>query len=459
MGAVSAAHVEARGLVAALKVLSPELAREPGFLPRFDREIEALSQLNHPNIVRFYEAGQQDGTSYYAMEYVEGEDFEQQLLARGKLPWHEVLDAALQVCPALKHAHDRGIIHRDLKPPNLLRTPAGIVKLTDFGIAKIFAGRQLTSTGGVVGTADYLSPEQAAGKQATKRSDLYSLGVVLYTLLTGRTPFSGDTSAELLHKHLYAQFDAPIKIVPEIPHGLDAIVCQLLEKDPDKRPPDALVLHRELDRLRRRLERKARATELDRPTGQTLTDNGAPGEPVSNPGPATLVSRWMRAELRQQHEGNAFSRWLNKPWVLVTLFTLCVGIIVWRLWLNPVRTDNDVARAPAASETERFYKRGLRLRQEGDGEAARRMWQSLVDAYGAVPEEKHWVGLAREGLDQLTASSAHRQRPESFDLALKKAGDYESEGKKDEAAKIRLGLRELYRDDPARLKQIDSKQR
>src|SRR5205814_186190 len=123
-----------------------------------------------------------------------------------RVPWSEVLDAALQICPALKHAHDHGVIHRDLKPPNLLRTSTGIIKLTDFGIAKVFAGRQLTNTGGVVGTAEYLSPEQATGKQASKRSDLYSLGAVMYALLVGKTPFTGATTAELLHKHIYARF-------------------------------------------------------------------------------------------------------------------------------------------------------------------------------------------------------------------------------------------------------------
>src|SRR5262249_13901552 len=155
--------------------------------------------------------------------------FEQILHRQGRVPWPDVLDAALQICPALKHAHDRGIIHRDLKPPNLLRTLEGVIKLTDFGIAKLFAAQQLTSTGGVVGTAEYLSPEQAAGKIATKRSDLYCLGVVLYTLLTGRTPFEGLTAADLLHKHLYGQFDRPQALVPDLPHDLDDIVCQLLE--------------------------------------------------------------------------------------------------------------------------------------------------------------------------------------------------------------------------------------
>ncbi len=222
------------------------MAVESGFLARFQREIEILRQLDHPNIVRFRESGQQDTQYYFVMEYVPGPSFETLLTQQRRLPWPEVLDLACQIAPALKHAHDRGIIHRDLKPSNLLRAPtdknspdsAGLVKLTDFGIASVFASPHLTVTGGVVGTAEYLSPEQAAGKPVTRRSDLYSLGVVLYTLLTGRTPFVGD-ALDLLHKHRFAQFDRPVRLVPEVPHELDGIVCHLLEKDPANRPGDS----------------------------------------------------------------------------------------------------------------------------------------------------------------------------------------------------------------------------
>src|SRR6059058_6081342 len=175
------------------------------------------------------------------MEYVEGQSLEEILLEQGRLGWKEVLDIALQICPALKHVHDHGIIHRDIKPPNILITPDGVVKLTDFGIAKVFASTHLTATGGIVGTAEFLSPEQAAGKIVGRRSDLYCFGCVLYALLTGRPPFGGKTYVELLHKHRYGQFDRPQKVVPEIPYEIDEIVCQLLEKDPEKRPHDALV--------------------------------------------------------------------------------------------------------------------------------------------------------------------------------------------------------------------------
>ena len=179
MGCVYLAHREpADGAPAraAVKVLAAELATEAGFQERFQREIDILSQLDHPHIVRFYESDITDGRYWYAMEHVPGPSLEEVREKRGRLPWQEVLDVALQVTPALKHAHDRGIIHRDIKPSNLLRVEAGeaagTVKLTDFGIARLFASNHMTVTGAVVGTAEYLSPEQAMGKPVTKRSDL-----------------------------------------------------------------------------------------------------------------------------------------------------------------------------------------------------------------------------------------------------------------------------------------------
>src|SRR5262245_59487192 len=150
MGRVYLAQEEIGGRQAALKVLAAELAQDAGFLHRFQREIEALSRLDHPGLVRFYESGLENGLYFYAMEYVEGENLEGLLLEQGRLPWKDVLDIALQICPALKHVHDHGVIHRDLKPPNILRATGGQIKLTDFGIAKVFASTHLTATGGVV---------------------------------------------------------------------------------------------------------------------------------------------------------------------------------------------------------------------------------------------------------------------------------------------------------------------
>lgn len=244
-------HVET-GKQAAVKVLPASLAREDGFVERFKREIVSMQQLKSPHIVEFYESGNEGDTYYYAMEYVEGETLTARLKRDKRLPWPEVIDLSLQICRALKAAHNSGIIHRDLKPSNLMISRDGTVKLTDFGVAQVFASQKLTVTGGIVGTAEYMSPEQAKGQRATKKSDLYSLGAVMYVMLTGRPPFSGKTSLDVIHKHQFAQFDRPALIATDMPRQLDDIVCKLLEKDPDQRYPDAYVLSLRLAEVQKR---------------------------------------------------------------------------------------------------------------------------------------------------------------------------------------------------------------
>ena len=240
MGRVYLAQEELTGKHAALKILAAELAQEVGFLHRFQREIETLSQARPSQYCTLLRIGLRERPLLLRDGICRGpEPGTASRKARQRFPWQDVLNIAMQVAPALRHVHDHGIIHRDIKPSNLILNTAGDIKLTDFGIAKVFASNHLTATGGIVGTAEFLSPEQAAGKLVGKRSDLYCLGCVLYMLLTGRTPFTGNSYVELLHKHRYGQFDRPLKFVPDLPVEIDEMVCQLLEKDPDKRPRDA----------------------------------------------------------------------------------------------------------------------------------------------------------------------------------------------------------------------------
>jgi serine/threonine-protein kinase len=489
---------------AAIKVLAPDLAQETGFLRRFQREIDALSLLNHPNIVHFYDSGAADGHYYYAMEYVAGQNFDQLLHEKGRLPWKEVLDLALQVCPALKHAHDHGIIHRDIKPPNLLRTNTGLVKLTDFGIAKVFAGKQLTATNTLVGTAEYLSPEQAAGKPVTNRSDLYSLGIVLYTLLVGHPPFEGESVLSLLHKHRFSQFDPPDKILPEIPHDLSEIVCQMLEKDPVDRPHDGLVLQRMLERVRRKYERKEQFTVI-RPLGETQAETEEVEEEVDSPGPATLMSRLMRQELTSQKQGGPVAQFFNRPIVIITLLLVCIGLIAWKAWprskpdpqamfeqgaflmtsddpadwnrarndyfdrLDPRQLDDkqqeeldhfrqmindrDARRrahprtGDSAGEAQHFYDLGQRLYLAGDPVGARRVWQNLILSFEEVEAEAFWVRLAKQGLADLDSRAPLEHRWDSVNRALERARRLRDEGKRKAAEAIWRGIEDLYQGD------------
>ena len=252
MGTVYLGTHRETGQQAAIKVLPASLAREEGFVERFKREIASMEKLKSPHIVEFYESGNDGDTYYYSMEYVDGETLTARLKRDKRIPWQEVIDYSLQICRALKAAHNTGIIHRDLKPSNLMIASDGTIKLADFGVAQVFASQKLTITGGIVGTAEYMSPEQAKGQRATKQSDLYSLGAVMYVMLTGRPPFSGKSSLDVIHKHQFGVFDRPGLIATDMPRQLEEIVCKLLEKDPEKRFPDSYVLSLRLAEVQKR---------------------------------------------------------------------------------------------------------------------------------------------------------------------------------------------------------------
>jgi serine/threonine-protein kinase len=234
---------------AAVKLLSANLAQEEGFRDRFEAEIETLRKLNHPNIVRLFGFGEQDGHLFYAMELIAGNSLEAELGKGRRFDWREVVRIAVDICKALRHAHDRGIIHRDIKPGNLLLAADGQVKIADFGIARFFGNSKLTVAGSIIGTAEYMAPEQAAGKPVEPRSDLYSLGAVMYVLLARRPMFKGKSLHDLIHKQ---QFEIPEplrRFNAEVPVELERLISQLLEKEPDRRMPNAMILGRFLEAM------------------------------------------------------------------------------------------------------------------------------------------------------------------------------------------------------------------
>jgi serine/threonine-protein kinase len=186
---------------------------------------------------------------FYAMELVEGTSLEEELQSGRRFDWQKVTHVGIQISRALKHAHDSGVIHRDIKPANLLLTSTGDVKLSDFGIAKFFGATGLTSDGGVPGTAEYMAPEQADGRPVTHRSDLYSLGGVLYALLAGRPPFRARSIPEMLQLQRFAEPEPVQRLCPDVPKELASIVAQLLEKDPERRIVSAMILGRRLEAM------------------------------------------------------------------------------------------------------------------------------------------------------------------------------------------------------------------
>jgi serine/threonine protein kinase len=245
MGFVYAAHHEDTDEVVAVKMLSIGFADDENFRNRFSLEIETLKQLHHDNIVEIFGFGEQDGTLFYSMELVDGPSLYETLKSEGPVAWRDVVRMTIEICHALKHAHDRGVIHRDLKPSNLIVSQSGSVKLVDFGIARLFGSTQLTADHAIVGTADYMSPEQAEGQRPTVRSDLYSLGAVMYALLSGNPPFSSPSIAQVIHRLLHDPPPSLIDAKLDVPPELNQIVGQLLSKSPDDRVPTPLaVIHR-----------------------------------------------------------------------------------------------------------------------------------------------------------------------------------------------------------------------
>ena len=250
MGTVFSAVTDVTGERTAVKVLSSAHdGREEGFHDRFAAEIDSLRTLRHPNIVRILGYGDEEDCRYYVMELVEGQSMQEALDAGRRYTWQEAVRYGIQITKALKHAHDHGIIHRDIKPANLLLAPEGVVKLSDFGIAKQFGNAGMTADGGVIGTAEYMAPEQADGRPVTNRADLYSFGGVLFNLLTGRPPFRAKNLMEMLQLQRFAEPDPVNRLNPAVPRELSDLVAHLLQKDPTKRPPTALVVSRQLEAI------------------------------------------------------------------------------------------------------------------------------------------------------------------------------------------------------------------
>src|SRR6266498_564951 len=231
----------------AVKVLAESLAGDEAFRRRFVREARLAARLSHPNVVRAYDAGEEaDGRPYIVMEHVEGETLADVLEERGRLPADEAVGLTLQACKGLAHAHAAGLVHRDVKPQNLLLRTDGTLKIADFGIARAAEATALTQAGTVLGTAAYLSPEQAAGEEVTAAADVYSLGAVLYELLTGRPPYEFDSLAELAAKQTEAAIAPVGELAPEVPQRLEDVVMRCLARNPAYRPASAEELAREL---------------------------------------------------------------------------------------------------------------------------------------------------------------------------------------------------------------------
>jgi serine/threonine protein kinase len=313
MGEVYLARDRVLGRDVALKVLRKQYAGDEEFAERFKREAMSVASLSHPNIVQVYDRGEtEEGASYIAMEYVPGGTLKERISMEGPLEAADAAGLGAQVAEALGAANDRGMVHRDIKPQNVLLAARGGAKVADFGIARSGSSATISRTGSVMGTAGYMSPEQALGKPATPKSDLYSLGVVLYEALTGELPYTADNPIAVSMKHVNEPLRAPIELNPRIPKGMNALVTKLLAKDPEDRYADADELADDLWRVNRGLE----------PVSAGVGRKQGPGTQRT-----AVASPNVTSELRRPRTGPVpYRRRRRLPWLLIALAAILFAL-------------------------------------------------------------------------------------------------------------------------------------
>jgi serine/threonine-protein kinase len=323
MANVYLAQDEHLGRRVAIKILDDRHARDEQFIERFRREAQHAAGLSHPNIVSIYDRGEAEGTYYIAMEYVEGRTLKELLVARGPSPLGIAIDYTRQILSALRFAHRNGIVHRDIKPHNVIVDGEGRVKVMDFGIARAGAASQMTEAGSIIGTAQYLSPEQARGAPVDQTSDLYSTGIVLYELLTGTVPFTGETPVEIAMKHLSQVPEPPSTHRPDVPRDLDYVALRALAKDPADRYHSAEEMDSDLERIGRGIGVSAETAEAAT-TVLAATDLG---ETATTVRPATTYTPGRYYEYDEPPRRRSI--W---PWLLGILLVALALVGGWFAW-------------------------------------------------------------------------------------------------------------------------------
>ncbi len=319
MATVFRARRLADGEVVALKVLREQFASDAEFIERFEREAKAVAALTHPHMVRVYDSGRDGDVHFIAMEYIEGENLKAHIRRHGRLEPQRALEIAAQVCDALDYAHARGVVHRDVKPQNILLTPDGRVKVTDFGIARALSSATITQTGTVLGSVQYLSPEQAQSGTVGRAADIYSLGVVLYEMVSGQLPFEGDSPIAIALAHVNQPPPTPRSVVPTLPLRVEGIILLALAKSPTRRYRSAAEMRGDLVG-RTELWRNVRPEALLEHTPPTVVLS--PGALRRRRSPALFAGVALLAVLGALWSGwRAFSSYLVVPEVTVPSFT------------------------------------------------------------------------------------------------------------------------------------------
>jgi len=347
--------------VVAVKILREQFASDREFVERFRLEALSAASFNHQNVVNIYDVGEDDGVYYIVMEHVEGETLKEIIRRRGRIPEREAVEIAIQIAEGLGAAHRRNLVHRDIKPHNILITDDGAVKVTDFGIARASSAVSLTQTGTVIGSVHYFSPQQARGEAVDSASDIYSLGVVLFEMLTGRLPYTGESPVAVALKHIQEEPPHVRSIAPDVSIEVDRLVAKMMSKEKEHRPASTAILLKELDAVRRALPDRAPESTMD-VAGDTQV------MPALGDDEKTLVRRLGEDEIgmprpRQKPEKRRKRRWL----FALIVFVGFVGGLAWAAQQLPALIFPEVVQVPRLAgldlETarERLAEQGLRL--------------------------------------------------------------------------------------------------
>jgi eukaryotic-like serine/threonine-protein kinase len=357
MGEVFRAHDAVLAREVAVKVLHRSLAGDPAFVDRFRREARAAAGLAHPNIVAVYDWGAVDGIYYMVMEYVRGPSVRHLLNERGRLEPAQAVEILRQSLLALGHAHHEGFVHRDMKPENLLVTREGVVKVADFGLARAYADGRVTQAGAVTGTVQYLAPEQIRGEPADPRSDLYSLGIVAYELLTGKLPFTGETAMAVAYKHLSDRVPAPSASVADLPAELDGFVASATDRDRELRPESADAMRMDLDEIAFRVPQASKLATLVQELPEITVEGGETTE-VRMPLETASIPRLERHQ-RRRHR---IERFVGTALVLALIVAAAWG--TWTYAIPHLAVIPEVTGESVAEATERLEVLGFRVEDQ-----------------------------------------------------------------------------------------------
>lgn len=336
----------------AVKMLRAQYAGDEEFVSRFRQEAQSAARLSHANIVSLFDVGTVDGEYYIVMEYIDGPTLKDVIRDRGPLSVSETIDITKQICDALEHAHEHHIIHRDIKPHNILLTKSGVVKVTDFGLARAMTGNTITHHPGssVLGSVHYFSPEQARGGTTDVKTDIYSLGVVMYEMLTGQLPFSGDTPVSVALKHLRDQFIEPRKLNPAIPQSIENIILRCLVKSPNLRYPDMSSVKKDL-----------RDALIYPDVPKFIAPEPVPDETIAVPVVGTSVTASLDEVSSSSKDDNPKDKkkwWRGLLWSFIVLALLAVGalaayyIVMRVLQVNNVNLPNLVGQKESTAVSE-----------------------------------------------------------------------------------------------------------